>query len=120
MRVISPQFQQALMKLSNQDLPLSSAKKVLETLRLVKQATSDYHDDRIKFMGELAEKDSEGNPKLDEKENFVFPQENLEKVNTKLKEIMTQEIELPKIPEKDLGDAKLSAQEYSLLEHLFI
>lgn len=119
MRVVSPQFQSALMKLSNQDLPLSSAKTILSTLRLVEQMTRDYHEGRIKFMGELAEKNEDGTPKVDKNDNFIFPKENNEKINKKLREMMSKDVELPTIPEKDLEGAKLTAQEYSLLEGLF-
>lgn len=119
MRIISPQFHEAIMKLSNQELPLASAKEVLSMLRTVQEVSNTYHETRIEYMSKLAEKGEDGKPKLDENENFVFPKENLEKVSNKVREMMDKEVELPTIPVKDLGDAKLTAQEYSLLEGLF-
>jgi len=117
--VVNPKFQEALMKLSNQDLPLNAAKTVLSVLRQVQQASSDYHEGRIKFMSGLAEKNKDGSPKIDTDGNFVLPKEELEKINSKVLEMMNKEISLPTILESDLKDAKLTAQECSLLEGLF-
>ena len=118
-RVINPKFQSALMKLSEQDLPIASAKKVLEALRIIKEISEKYESNRVTFIGGLADKNEDGTPKSDDKGNFVLSEENREKVNERLREMMDQDIELPRIPESDLSEARLSAQEYSLLEGLF-
>ena len=119
-KIVSPQFHAALMKLSNQELPLGSAKIVFSTVRTVKELTEDYHNGRIEFMSKLAEQNEDGTPKLDEKDNFILSDEVVPAINEKLKEMLSKEIEIKTIPLVDLGDAKLSAQEFSLLEELFV
>lgn len=116
---MSEPFQRALMKLSNQELPPKSAKAVLDNLRFVRDASEKYHKSRIAYMESIALKDENGKPKIDNDENFVLPPEKSEEINIEVKKMMDQDLKLNKISMDDLGDARLTAQEFSLLEELF-
>ena len=104
------------MKLSQQELPTRGAKQVLSILRDVREKTEKYHEERIAFLSERAEKDENGKPKSSEDGNFVLQKEKQDEINKFLLELMKKEVKLPKVKSVDLKDAKLTAQEYSLLE----
>ena len=117
-KIANPEFHKALMKLSNQDIPIKAAKEILLTLRRVKDATDEYHKERIKLLTENSEKDDKGEVKLDDKENFIVDKDKQAIVNEGLVKLMSKDIELGSISIKDLEEARLSAQEFSLLEDL--
>lgn len=121
-KIISPQFQEALTKLSNQELPPKSAKKVLSIIRLANDSSNDFHTSRIDYMSKIAEKDKKGKPKVDDKNQFILPKDKLEEINEHIREMMNKDIDLSalQISLDDLGDIRMTAQELSLLEDLFI
>jgi hypothetical protein len=108
------------MKLSNQELSLPSAKKVLNAVRLVQEVHNKYNEKRIELMKNLADKNKNGEPKIDKNENFVLSKDSSERANEKLKEMLDTEVELPSITADELSDAKLTAQEFSLLEGVIV
>ena len=119
-KVINPSFHRAIMKLSNQDMPISASKAVLSTLRKVKDESEKYHKERIKLLTDNAEKTEDGSAKMDEENNFIIAEENKEKVNEALTKMMDKDIELSKIKIKDLSETKVSAQDFSLLESIIL
>lgn len=118
-KVISKPFQTALMKLGNQDLSPKSAKIILDNIRTINKATEEYHKNRIEYMKTVAEKDTLGKPKIDKDNNFIFPEDKIQEINKKVSDMISQNINLSKISLDDINDARLSAQEFSLLEELF-
>jgi hypothetical protein len=97
-------------------MPIKASKAILSTLRKVKDESEKYHKERIKLLTDNAEKTDDGGPKMDEDNNFIIAEENQEKVNEALIQLMNKDVKLSKIKMADLGDAKVTAQELSLLE----
>ena len=73
-------------------------------------------------MSKIAEKDKKGKPKVDDKNQFILPKDKLEEINEHIREMMNKDIDLSalQISLDDLGDIRMTAQELSLLEDLFI
>jgi len=117
-KIVNPEFHKALMKLSNQDMPIEAAKKILLTLRKVKDITEKYHKERIKLLTDNSEKDDKGEVKLDDQENFIIEKDKQVAVNEGLVKLMNKGVKLEKISVKELEEVRLSAQEFSLLEDL--
>jgi hypothetical protein len=106
------------MKLSKQNLPLKPAKTVLQILRKVKDATDKYHSERIELLTANCEKNEEGNPRLDDNNNFIIPEDNQKTVNDTILSMMNKDVRFPKLKLAEMEEARLSAQELSLIEDL--
>ncbi len=117
-KVVNPEFQKALMKLSNQDLPVMVARDVLSILKKVQETTEEYHKERMKLLTENSEKDSQGNVKTDASGNCIIKEGKRAEVDEALINMANKSVTLSNIEMKDLKEVRLSAQDFSLLEDL--
>lgn len=118
--IASDMFQQALSRLSEAKLTPSAAFKLRAINKQVAAKLADFHSARLRMLAELAEKDSDGKPII-ENDSYKLNEENMASLQRSVNELLSQEISLPKLSVEELSSAQgvmLAQYELAFLEDI--
>lgn len=110
--------QEILQKLSCQPLPGRTAFQIGRLLKKLEDVLTSYNDVRTKLIDKYAEKDENGNFKLNDKNEYQFTSENMQAYVSEINNIIMEEIEIEAKPInfKDIENLEFTAAEMTFLE----
>lgn len=119
--VVRPEFQVALSKLLDADVPVETAFKLRGMAEIIAKELKKFGEVRSKLLEKYAEKDDKGKPVMDEQRNYKFSNENLPKIAKELEKLSKIEFKLASVSLKELGsDIKLSAKDLLALGDMVV
>lgn len=98
-----------------------TAYRIMKNAKAISDECEAYEKQRIKLCENYADKDSEGNPIIDEeKKSYVFSRENVEKLQKELELLQneTTEIKIRKISLEGISSVKLSPELIGSIEFM--
>src|SRR5271165_948025 len=102
--LMDPNFQNALNKLANQELPLRTAFYLKGVLKKNAEESKKYEDGRLEELSKVGNKNEDGSLKVDSNNQVHLDQENLVKFQTQLEMLLETEINLGLIKLSELGE----------------
>lgn len=108
----------SLRALSQKQLPVEVSYKIAKNIRNIEQDLAIYEQERKKLIDKYVEKDSEGNPKLDDNNNYIIKDKlNWNKDVLELLSFET-DVEIEKIDIKELDGLKISPSELIAIDYM--
>lgn len=108
----------SLRALSQKQLPIEVSYKIAKNIRNIEQDLAIYEQERKKLIDKYVEKDSEGNPKLDDNNNYIIKDKlNWNKDVLELLSFET-DVEIEKIDIKELDGLKISPSELIAIDYM--
>lgn len=118
-KIVNPKFQETLVKLSKSKIPLKTAYKLKNIIKIANEEFEKYESCRIEALRKWAEKDDNGEMIVDADKKIRIKNEKLEEFSKELTELTNTEIQLDTISIDELGDnCELTAEDLILLEDL--
>jgi len=119
--LVSPTFQAALGKLTNQELPLRTSFYLKGVLKKNVEESKKYEDVRLEALSRVADKNEDGSMKVDANNQVHLSPENLIKFQGELNALLETEVELGSVKLSELGEkASLSPNDLLALEGLVL
>ena len=112
----------SLNKLIDKEIPIKTSYKLSKLTRNLMNEYKIYEDNRMKLINKYAEKDENGNIKINKEDNTIMILNgNRDKFNNEFIELVNIEIELEfdKIKLDDLSDVMISPRDLLNLDFLF-
>lgn len=101
--------------LADKKFPVRGTLRISTMIRRLSEIVKVVNERRIEIAEELADKNEEGQPVVEEN-RFVFSGENEREFNRRYNELMEEEVDFNlTLPEKYLGDVELSVNEIAPL-----
>lgn len=108
----------SLRALSQKQLPIEVSYKIAKNIRNIEQDLAIYEQERKKLIDKYVEKDLEGNPKLDDNNNYIIKDKlNWNKDVLELLSFET-DVEIEKIDIKELDGLKISPSELIAIDYM--
>lgn len=117
--IVAPKFTDALSKLIKTELPVLAAYKLKKVASIVNEEQKKFEDLRGGLVSKHAKKNKKGEIVKDENGGYAVAKENMEAFLKEVDELLSVDVEVPKIKLSELGNGlKMTAQEMVLLEGL--
>lgn len=109
-----------LRKLSQEQLPIRVSYTISKNIKSIEEELIIYEEERQKLIKKYAELDKEGNPKVDEQENYMIKPENQSEWNKGALELLSIEtdINISKINLNALEGLKISPLELTSIDFM--
>lgn len=117
--MVAPKFTDALSKLIKTELPVLAAYKLKKVASIVNEEQKKFEEVRSELVSKHAKKNKKGEIVKDENGGYAVAKENMDEFLKEVDQLLSVEVEVPKIKLSELGDnLKMTAQEMVLLEGL--
>jgi hypothetical protein len=103
-KLVDPQFQASLTKLTTQDLPLKTAFVLRGVVKRCDEEIVKYNQVRSAALQNFGEKNEDNTLKTDEKGNITLNDANAKALMSELNNLMTTDVDVGSIKMSDLGD----------------
>lgn len=109
-----------LRKLSQEQLPIRVSYTISKNIKSIEEELIIYGEERQKMLKQYAELDKEGNPKVDEQENYMIKPKNQLEWNKGALELLSIEtdINISKINLNALEGLKISPSELTSVDFM--
>lgn len=120
-KLVDPQYQSILRKLSTQDIPLRTAFKLRGIIKTGNDELNKYEEVRADALKRFGDKKEDGSLDVDEKGSVNLTGDNKQKFIDELNALLMVDINVGKIKLEELGDkASLTAHELLILDDLIV
>jgi len=106
----------AIKKLMEQPLPVKSAFKLKNTVKVLDQHLANFHEVRTTRLKQLGAKNEDGTPQLDEKGGIVLLPENLAIFSAEITALLEEEIDVALLSIDELAGCSLSGEDMLALD----
>jgi len=118
-KLVDPQYQAILRKLSSQDIPLRAAFKLRGIIKSGNDELVKYDEVRGEALKRFGEKKEDGSLNIDDKGTVALSDDNRTQFINELNVLLNTDIDLGKIKLEELGDkCSLTTQELIVLDDL--
>lgn len=118
-KLIDPQFQSAMKKLSSQNVMLRGGVKLRFIMSSIARELSKYDEVRSKLLTELGDKSEDGSLLVDDSSNVKFSEEGLTTFAKHMETLLNSDVSIGTVSVEELGEqATLTVDELSLLEEI--
>lgn len=115
-KLIDPNFQAAVKKLTTQELSVATAIKLRDIMKAGDAELAKYEDARRAKLETFGEKDADGKLTVDDNGNVKMSQDNLKAFVNELNELLDSTVDIGCLTATELGDkVKLSVIELMTL-----
>lgn len=118
-KLIDPQFQSAMKKLSSQNVMLRGGVKLRFIMSSIARELSKYDEVRSKLLTELGDKSEDGSLLVDDSSNVKFSEEGLTTFAKHMETLLNSDVSIGTVSVEELGEqATLTVDELFLLEEI--
>ncbi len=110
-RISNPAFTKAMQDLLQKALPIRAAWQVKSLTNKFNEELKKYAELRKEILERYANKGEDGQPLIDENNNYTFEKESVEALTKEMSELMAIEVEITPIKLGDLGNIEIAPQQ---------
>jgi hypothetical protein len=120
-KLVDPQYQAILRKLSSQEVPLRTAFKLRGIIKTASDELSKYDEVRGEALKRLGDKKEDGSLEVDAQGTVKLNEDNMKVFVAQLNELLDSDVNIGNLKLNELGDkASLTANELLVLDGFIV